>query len=74
MWLLGSIPVPDAVFVKPGDDAFELPFGFPVIVKPNFGDSSFGITTRSVANTIEQVGNAISEIRIARLKWVPKSN
>ena len=58
-----QIPVPDAVFIKPGDDVFELPFGFPVLVKPNFGDSSFGITTRSVANTTEQVVNAISEIR-----------
>jgi len=58
-----QIPVPEAAFVKPEDDVFELPFGFPVLVKPNFGDSSFGITTRSVANTIEQVVNAISEIR-----------
>jgi len=58
-----QIPVPEAVFIKPGDDIFELPFGFPVLVKPNFGDSSFGITTRSVANTTEQVVDAISEIR-----------
>jgi D-alanine-D-alanine ligase len=58
-----QIPVPEAVFIKPEDDIFELPFGFPVLVKPNFGDSSFGITTQSVANTIEQVVNAISEIR-----------
>jgi len=58
-----QIPTPDAIFVKPGDDTFELPFGFPVIVKPNFGDSSFGITQRSVANTIEEVVNAIAEIR-----------
>jgi D-alanine-D-alanine ligase len=58
-----QIPVPEGIFVKPGDDTFELTFGFPVIVKPNFGDSSFGITQRSVANTIEEVVNAISEIR-----------
>jgi D-alanine-D-alanine ligase len=58
-----QIPVPEAIFIKPEDDIFELPFGFPVLVKPNFGDSSFGITTRSVANTIEEVVNAISEIR-----------
>ena len=58
-----QIPVPDAFFIKPQDDTFELPFGFPVIVKPNFGDSSFGITQRSVASTIEEIVDAISEIR-----------
>jgi len=58
-----KIPVPKAFFVKPEDASFELPFGFPVLVKPNFGDSSFGITQRSVANSIEDLINAISEIR-----------
>lgn len=58
-----GIPVPKAFFIKPEDSVFELPFGFPVIVKPNFGDSSFGITKRSVANNIEELINAISEIR-----------
>jgi D-alanine-D-alanine ligase len=58
-----GIPVPQAFFIKPEDTAFELPFGFPVIVKPNFGDSSFGITQRSVANNLEELLNAISEIR-----------
>ncbi|KPJ69367.1 MAG: D-alanine--D-alanine ligase [Syntrophobacter sp. DG_60] len=58
-----GIPVPEAFFIKPEDKTFELPFGFPVIVKPNFGDSSFGITQRSVANSIEELVNAISEIR-----------
>jgi D-alanine-D-alanine ligase len=58
-----EIPVPDAFFIKPEDSTFELPFGFPVLVKPNFGDSSFGITQRSVATSIEELVNAISEIR-----------
>lgn len=58
-----GIPVPEAFFIKPGDTSFELPFEFPVIVKPNFGDSSFGITQRSVANSIEDLVNAISEMR-----------
>ena len=58
-----GIPVPKAFFIKPEDSAFEIPFAFPVIVKPNFGDSSFGITQRSVANNIEALSNAISEIR-----------
>ena len=58
-----GIPVADAFFIKAEDSTFELPFGFPVIVKPNFGDSSFGITQRCVAYSIEQLVNAISEIR-----------
>jgi D-alanine-D-alanine ligase len=58
-----EIPVPDAIFIKPEDSTFELQFDFPVLVKPNFGDSSFGITQRSVAYNPEELTNAISEIR-----------
>ena len=58
-----DIPVPDAFFIEPDDTSFNLPFCFPVIVKPNFGDSSFGITQQSVANDHEQLINAISMIR-----------
>lgn len=58
-----EIPVAEAFFIKPEDTTFELPFDFPVIVKPNFGDSSFGITQKSVAYGIEELTNAISEIR-----------
>uniref|UniRef100_A0A7C4YDT9 Methyltransferase domain-containing protein n=1 Tax=candidate division WOR-3 bacterium TaxID=2052148 RepID=A0A7C4YDT9_UNCW3 len=58
-----EIPVPEAFFIKPEDATFHLPFEFPVIVKPNFGDSSFGITKNSVCHNIEQLINAISEIR-----------
>jgi D-alanine-D-alanine ligase len=58
-----QIPVAEAFFIRSEDSTFELPFGFPVIVKPNFGDSSFGITQRSVASNIEDLVNAISEIR-----------
>ncbi|MFH0774866.1 MAG: methyltransferase domain-containing protein [bacterium] len=58
-----GIPAPEAFFVKPEDTTFELDFSFPAIVKPNFGDSSFGITQRSVAYSIEELMNGISEIR-----------
>jgi len=58
-----NIPVPNAFMVNPEDNTFELPFDFPVIAKPNFGDSSFGITQQSVANTLEALINAINEIR-----------
>jgi D-alanine-D-alanine ligase len=58
-----DIPVPEAFFIEPDDASFNLPICFPVIVKPNFGDSSFGITQQSVANNHEQLINAISMIR-----------
>lgn len=58
-----GIPVPAAFFIKPEDSTFDLPFGLPVIVKPNFGDSSFGITQRSVAFRPDDLLRAISEIR-----------
>ncbi|MFX1315031.1 MAG: methyltransferase domain-containing protein [Promethearchaeota archaeon] len=58
-----EIPVPEAIYVKPEDKIIDLPLYFPAIVKPNFGDSSFGITQRSVVNNGEELLNAITEIR-----------
>jgi len=58
-----NIPVPKAYFIKPEDTIFDLMINFPVIVKPNFGDASFGITQKSVAYKIEELMNAISDIR-----------
>lgn len=58
-----GIPVPKAFFVKPEDTALTLPFNLPVIVKPNFGDSSFGITQRSVVYNREDLLSVIAETR-----------
>ena len=58
-----GIPVPEAFIIKPGDSVFDLSINFPVIVKPNFGDSSIGITQKSVAYNIEELVQAISDIR-----------
>ncbi len=57
------IPVPDAYFIKPEDKVYDLQIAFPVIVKPNFGDSSFGITQRSVVYNVEELNDAIVEVR-----------
>ncbi|MFW5886940.1 MAG: methyltransferase domain-containing protein [Bacteroidota bacterium] len=58
-----QIPVAEAFFIKPEDNVFELNIDFPVIAKPNFGDSSFGITQESVAYNIEELNNAILKTR-----------
>jgi D-alanine-D-alanine ligase len=58
-----DIPVPEGIYIKQDDSSFEITFNFPVFVKPNFGDSSFGITQTSYATNSEELLNAISGIR-----------
>jgi D-alanine-D-alanine ligase len=58
-----EVPVPEGIVVKSEDSMFELPLGFPVIVKPNFGDSSFGLNQHSVCNSYDEVVRAIYDIR-----------
>jgi len=59
-----DIPVPGAFMIKPEDIQFvELPLTFPVIVKPNFGDSSFGITQKNVCYDLQSLESAIIGIR-----------
>jgi len=58
-----GVPVAAAFFVRSEDNVFDLQIDFPVIAKPNFADSSFGITQRSVANSIEELNDAILKIR-----------
>ena len=59
-----DIPVPAAFSVTPDDVAFiSLPIDFPVIVKPNFGDASIGITVSSVCQDVNQLEQAIAGMR-----------
>ncbi len=58
-----GVPVPQALLVKPEDNILELTFGFPAIVKPNFGDSSFGITQKSICNNVMELVGAVNDIR-----------
>ncbi len=58
-----EIPVAEGFLVRPDETAFDLPVPFPVIVKPNFGDSSFGIIQRSVVQSPEELLDAVAEIR-----------
>ncbi len=59
-----DIPVPRAFVIKPEDIRFiEFPLNFPVIVKPNFGDSSFGITQANVCYDLQALESAVTGIR-----------
>ena len=58
-----QIPVPEAIYVRPDDKIIDLSLYFPAIVKPNYGDSSFGITQKSVVYNGEELLSAITEIR-----------
>ena len=61
-----DIPVPLAFSVAPEEVAFiAMPIDFPVIVKPNFGDSSVGITMDSVCYDVRQLEYAIAKTREA---------
>jgi len=61
-----DIPVPEAFIVSPEQVTFiSLPIDFPVIVKPNFGDSSIGITAGSVCYDVQQLEQAIATAREA---------
>ncbi len=59
-----DIPVPMAFSVAPEEVTFiAFPLQFPVIVKPNFGDSSVGITVESVCHDISQLEQAVARVR-----------
>ncbi|TFG01228.1 MAG: D-alanine--D-alanine ligase, partial [Promethearchaeota archaeon] len=58
-----GVPVPEGIYIKPEDKIIDLPLFFPAMVKPNFGDSSFGITQRSVVHDGVELINAITDIR-----------
>ncbi len=57
-----GIPVPTAFVVLPGTGT-QIPLSYPAIVKPNFGDSSFGIFSDSVVNDEEALLTAIDRLR-----------
>lgn len=58
-----DVPVPLETFVRAGDQGGTLPSVFPAILKPNFGDSSIGITARSVVNNQEEFFEALQRLR-----------
>ena len=58
-----EIPVPLETYISPDDQSATLPSVLPALVKPNFGDSSVGITVDSVAFTAESIINRVDEMK-----------
>ncbi len=50
-----DIPVPLETYHAPDDQSATLPATFPVLVKPNFGDSSVGITKEALVHRSEDL-------------------
>jgi D-alanine-D-alanine ligase len=58
-----GIAVPEGVLLTVEATSVELPFPFPAIVKPNFGDSSVGITQNSVVWEPEDLLATLAALR-----------
>jgi len=58
-----GIAVPQAFLVRAEDNVFGLPISFPVLIKPNLGDSSFGITQDNLVYNMEDLMEGISRVR-----------
>jgi len=58
-----DIPVPLETFFTPEDQAATLPSVFPALLKPNFGDSSVGITKNAVVHTTEELIDYLEVLR-----------
>ncbi len=55
-----DVPVPLETYYTPSDQAAHIPHTFPAIIKPNFGDSSIGITQYAVVKNAEELINYIN--------------
>src|SRR5947207_1189427 len=59
-----DVPVPAETYFNSADLAATIPSGvFPALIKPNFGDSSIGITQRAVVHTWEEAIAYLNELR-----------
>jgi len=58
-----GIPTPKSVLVRGPSDLDEMRLEFPIIVKPNFGDNSYGITYKSIAKNEDELKGIISWMR-----------
>ena len=57
------IPIARGTLVIGDPDLSKLPLHFPLLVKTNSGDSSFGITQKSIAHSREELLEIMAETR-----------
>ncbi len=58
-----DVPTPLETYFDPDDQSATLPSVFPALVKPNYGDSSIGITQDAVVHTPEQLIEYLGKLR-----------
>ncbi len=58
-----DVPVPLETYVRPGDQGATLPSVFPAILKPNYGDSSQGITKDAVVHNKSSLLDYLDRLR-----------
>ena len=58
-----GIPVPEGYLLSADVTGIKIAGPYPLIIKPNFGDSSFGLWSESVVEDEEALINAIQRIR-----------
>ncbi len=59
-----DIPVPLETYVRPGDQGATLPSVFPALLKPNYGDSSQGITKDAVVENTKALLDYLDKLRV----------
>jgi D-alanine-D-alanine ligase len=59
-----DVPVPLETYVRPGDQGATLPSVFPAILKPNYGDSSQGITKDAVVHNKSALIDYLEKLRV----------
>lgn len=58
-----DIPVPEETYFAPSDQAASIPSIFPALLKPNYGDSSIGITQESVVYNAKQLISYLDKLQ-----------
>ena len=58
-----DVPVPLETFWNPDDQAATIPSIFPALIKPNYGDSSIGITKEAVVRSPEEAIAYMARLR-----------
>jgi D-alanine-D-alanine ligase len=58
-----DVPVPLETYVRPGDQGATLPSVFPALLKPNWGDSSQGITKDAVVHNERSLIDYLERLR-----------